>query len=150
MQRKLLGEEVTVLKSADTGYTIIVDYEDSRLTPTCQDRTVIVKPVDDLKEIPGCIAHLSGNLQTAGLAIPSDTLLAHCQELGAAGVTNFKIIGTEYTLNISEPHDGIFDTVQLFMSDRLRWSSIGFSDTDQAIEGAKKLKTSSLEALSNL
>jgi len=67
--------------------------------------------------------------------------------LGNASVTNFKIIGTEYMIDLSEPHDGIFDTLQMFMSDGLRWTSIGFSDTDVAIEVALKIKSECLAIL---
>jgi len=147
IQRRLLGENIEILKSKNTAYTVIVDNHDLRLTPTCQERAVIVKPIDDLRNVANYVAHLSGNLQTAGMAIPSNKILAFADELGNAGVTNFKIIGTEYTIDLSEPHDGIFDTLQMFMSDGLRWTSISFSDTDAAIEAALMMKAECLAGI---
>lgn len=144
VQRKLLGEDIEILKSKNTDYTVIVDRHDPRLTPTCQERAVTVKPIDDLSKVAGYVGHLSDNLQTAGLAVPTDLLLEFSEGLGDVGVTNFKIIGTEYLIDLAEPHDGIFDTQQLFMSDDLRWTSLGFSDSDAAIEAALQMKANSL------
>jgi hypothetical protein len=81
--------------------------------------------------------------------VPTSMLLDLSEQLGEAGVTNFKIIGTEYLINLAEPHDGIFDTIQLFLSDNLRWTSIGFSDTDAAIEVALKMKADCLATVEN-
>ena len=53
-------------------------------------------------------------------------------------------IGTEYTIDITEPHDGIFDFVQSYMSDELRWMSIAFNDTDAAISDALEMKETCL------
>jgi len=147
MQRRLLGEDVTVMKSASTDYTVIVDNEDPTLTPTCQERVVMVRPIDEIRDVPRYVEHLSGNLQTVGLAVPTEDLLEMADRLGTAGVTNLKMVGTEYTLDLSEPHDGIFDTVQLVMSDGLRWVNLSFSDTDRAIEDALMIEESSLAAL---
>jgi hypothetical protein len=147
VRRKLLGENIEILKSKNTDYTVIVDGNDPRLAPTCQERVVVVKPIDDLGNVAGYVEHLSGNLQTVGMAVPSDKILEFANELGHAGVTNFKIIGTEYMVDLSEPHDGIFDTLQMFLSDGLRWTGIGFSDTDAAIEAALKVKADCLATL---
>jgi hypothetical protein len=147
VKRKLLGENIVILKSKNTDYTVIVDSDDLRLSPTCQERAVIVKPVDDLRNIAGYVEHLAGNLQTAGLAILNSKIIEIGEELGRAGVTNFKTIGMEFMLDLSEPHDGLFDTLQTFMSDDLRWTSIGFIDTDTAIEAALKMKAACLAAL---
>jgi hypothetical protein len=150
IQRRLLGENVRVLKSANTDYTVIVDYDDPTLKPTCQERVVIVKPVDDIQDVPNHVAHLSGNLQTVGLALPSQELTEYADQLGRAGVTNFKALGTEYTIDINDPHDGIFDIVQMYWSDALRWTCLAFTDTDQALDAARQLKADSLALLSEL
>jgi Acyl-CoA reductase (LuxC) len=144
IQRKLLGENVEILKSKNTDYTVVVDRDDLRLSPTCQERAVIVKPIDDLGNVVRYVEHLSGNLQTVGLAVPTNALLEFSDQLGQAGATNFKIVGTEYLIDLVEPHDGVFDTLELFTSDGLRWTSIGFSDTDAAIESALKMKADCL------
>jgi hypothetical protein len=149
VQRKLLGENIEILKSKNTDYTVIVDKNDLSLSPTCQERTVVVKPIENLSDVPSHVVHLAGNLQTVGLAVPTSILLDLSEQLGEAGVTNFKIIGTEYLINLAEPHDGIFDTIQLFLSDNLRWTSIGFSDTDAAIEVALKMKADCLATVEN-
>jgi len=147
MQRRLLGENIRVIKSTNTDYTITIDSENLLLEPTCQERTAIVKPVDDIRRVPEYVKHLSQNLQTVGLAVPTDTVLEISEELGNSGVTNIKIVGMEHTIDIIEPHDGIFDAVQMFMSDGLRWASIGFTDTDKAIDSALKIKSDCLKNL---
>jgi hypothetical protein len=70
-QRRLLGEDVTIIKSAGTDYTVVVDNEDFSLAPTCQERVVIVKPVGAIRDVPRYLGHLSGNLETVGLAVPA-------------------------------------------------------------------------------
>ncbi|GEM_PF-5826735 len=144
-QRRLLGERVQLIKSPGTDYTIIVDEEVPLLTPTCQERTVIIKPVEDVREVPGHVRHLAGNLQTVGLAVPTSELLEVADLLGEAGVTNIKIPGTEHTIDLAEAHDGYFDTVQITMEDGLRWVTIGFTDTDRAIGETLHTKNTCLE-----
>ncbi len=146
-QRRLLGEDVRIIKPAGTGYTVIIDNQDPLLTPTCQERVVIVKPVDDVRHIPRYVKHLSENLETVGLAVPAGNLLDIAEMLGAVGATNIKLVGTEYILNVTDTHDGVFNTVQPYMSDNLRWTSLNFSDTDQAIDNALKMKADCLETV---
>lgn len=147
MRRKLSGENVRIIKSLNTDYTVIVDGDHPALAPTCQERVVAVKPVDDIRSVPHHIGHLSHNLQTVGLAVPSEDILQVSDGLGAAGVTNIKIVGTEYTIDLAEPHDGLFDFAQSSMTDELRWTSISFSDTDDAIQGALEMKKTCLGQL---
>jgi hypothetical protein len=146
-QRKLLGEDVRVIKSEGADYTIIVDSDDPCLVPTCQERTVIVKPVDDIGAVPQYVSRLARNLQTVGLAVPGDEVLEIADQLGAAGVTNVKMVGREFTLRLSEPHDGLFDTVQPFMSDGLRWVHVSFTDTEAEIDRALREKAGCLSSL---
>ena len=147
LQRRLLGENVRVLKSRDTAYTVVVDWEDPRLTPTCQERTVVIKPVSDIWAVPRYAAHLNGHLQTVGVAVPRPDILDMADRLGALGATNVRMLGTEYILDLAECHDGVFNTAQMFMSDNLRWLNISFSDTDAAIADALRLKSRTLAQL---
>ena len=147
LKRKLLGEDVRVIKSRNTDYTIILDHEDPNLIPTCQERTVIVKPVDDINSVPQYISHLAGNLQTVGLAVPPGDILDIADQLGAQGVTNIRMLGTEYVIDLLECHDGLFNTAQMFMSDDLRWLNVRYTDTDQAVEEALRIKETTLANL---
>ncbi len=125
-----------VRKSPGTDWTVVLDEEDPVLGPTCQERTIVVKPVADLDKVPRYVRPLGANLQTAGLAVPTERLLPLADELGAVGATNIKMIGTEYIVGLDEPHDGIFDTLVLTRSDALRWTHIAFRDTNQALTAA--------------
>lgn len=147
LKRKLLGEDVGVIKSRNTDYTIILDNEDLNLVPTCQERTIMVKPVDDINYVPDYISHLAGNLQTVGLAVPPAEILGIADRLGVQGVTNIKMLGTEYIVDLMECHDGLFNTAQMFMSDDLRWLNVSYTDTDQAIEEALRIKETTLANL---
>ena len=108
---------------------------------------MVVKPIDDLWGISTYIKHMSGNLQTAALAVPTDELLAVADSLGCVGVSNVKMLGTEFIVDLTETHDGLFDTVQLFMSDALHWMSISFTDTDKAVDEALAKKATCLNEL---
>ena len=147
MQRRLLGENIHVAKSTNTDYTIVIDNENPLLEPTCQERTVMVKPIDDIRHVPEYVKHLAQNLQTVGLCVPTDTILEVSDELCNVGVTNVKIVGMEHTIDIIEPHDGLFDIAQMFLSDGVRWTSIGFSDTDKALDDALRVKNDCLRSL---
>ncbi len=147
MKRMLLGENISIIKSLNTDYTIILDSSNPLIEPTCQERTVIVKPVNDIRNVPEYVKHMARNLQTAGLAVPTNKLLEISEKLGDIGVTNIKILGMEHTIDIIEPHDGIFDAVQMHTSDGLRWVSIGFNDTDKEIESALKIVGDSIREL---
>ncbi len=146
-QRRLLGEDVKIIKSTGTDYTVIIDNQNPLLRLTCQERVVIVKPIDDIRQIPGYVRHMSEHLETVGLAVPTGDLLDIADELGAVGATNIKPVGTEYILNVTDTHDGIFNTVQPYMSDSLRWTSLNFSDTNLAIENALRMKEDCLRQL---
>ena len=135
-QRRLLGERVRVLKSRGTDYTVVVDEEEPLLTPTCQERAIVVKPLDAVEHVVDRVSWLSGNLQTVGLAVPTGQLLELAERLGAAGATNIKVVGTEYIIGEQEPHDGIFDALRLSASDGLRWAAVTFGDTERAIATA--------------
>lgn len=146
-QRRLLGERVRVLKSRGTDYTVVVDEEEPRLSPTCQERAIIVKPVEAIEHVADRVRWLSGNLQTVGVAVPTGQLLVLAERLGAAGATNIKIVGTEYIIDGREPHDGIFDTLRLSASDDLRWVTVGFSDTERAIMAALEANRNAAQAV---
>ncbi len=118
LQRRLLGEDVRVIKSRNTDYTVIVDNSNPRLSPTCQERTVMVKPLADIADVPRHAQHLNGHLQTVGLAVPSQHIPEMADRLGALGATNVVMLGAEYILDLAECHDGIFNTAQMFMSGR--------------------------------
>jgi len=135
-QRRLLGERVRVLKSRGTDYTVVVDEEEPLLTPTCQERAIVVKPLDAVEQVVDRVRWLSGNLQTVGLAGPTGQLLELAERLGADGATNIKVVGTEYLIGEQEPHDGIFDALRLSASDGLRWTAVNFSHTERAIAAA--------------
>lgn len=135
-QRRILGQRVLVRKSPGTDWTVVLDEEDPALGPTCQERTIVVKPVADLDEVPRYVRPFGANLQTVGLAVPTERLLPLADQLGAVGATNLKMLGTEYIVGLDEPHDGIFDTLRLTRSDALRWTHIAFRDTDQALKSA--------------
>ncbi|MCP4660945.1 MAG: hypothetical protein GY856_36555 [bacterium] len=48
---------------------------------------------------------------------------------------------------MTEPHDGVFNTVQPSMTDGLRWMSVNFTDTDKAIESTLGVKAEALRQL---
>jgi hypothetical protein len=49
------------------GWTVIYD-EDPSFTPSCLNRTVFVKPIDSIKQVPAIMQHLAGKISTVGLA----------------------------------------------------------------------------------
>jgi hypothetical protein len=42
--------------------------DDPSFAPSCLNRTVFVKPIDSLKQVPAIVQHLAGKTSTVGLA----------------------------------------------------------------------------------
>ncbi len=76
--------------SLETGerlaWTVVVDAGASPESP-CAGRTVRIRPVDDLAQIPSIVAGLAPVLQTVGFAGPADRAEALAEALSIVGVT---------------------------------------------------------------
>jgi hypothetical protein len=84
--RAIGGHDIVVHAGAGTSHTVFYD-ADSAFEPSCLNRTIRVKPVDRLEDLPAILAPYRPLLQSAGLAVPENRLEGVAAALAAAGVT---------------------------------------------------------------
>jgi hypothetical protein len=90
--------------------------------------------------LPRKVEPLHSFLQTVGVAIPQDRLLAFANEMGQAGVTNLRTISAMTLQKAWEPWDGRFPLQELFEHDGIHWVSIDTKDINTEIQNALKRK----------
>ncbi|HEY7678368.1 MAG TPA: acyl-CoA reductase, partial [Candidatus Methylomirabilis sp.] len=100
----LRGAEVWA-SPGGTAWTVIFE-EDATFAPSCLNRTVRVKPVADLADLPPLLAPLGNALQTAGVAAPPERLPALAARLGRLGVTRLCPLGQMPYPAFAWHHDG--------------------------------------------
>ncbi len=90
--RQLAGRHVRVLAGPGTRFTVILD-DDPTFTPSCLNRTLWVKPVRDLEDVPGYLEPVRRFLQSAAVVGTGNRLHAialRLARLGVARVTDFE------------------------------------------------------------
>ncbi len=100
----LAGAEVWA-SAGGTAWTVI--YEgDAAFAPSCLNRTVRVKPVADLADLPPLLAPLGPSLQTAGVAVSQERLPVLAARLGRLGVSRLCPLGQMPFPAFAWHHDG--------------------------------------------
>jgi hypothetical protein len=117
--RALASPDVEVYASpAGTAWTVIYE-EDPTFVASCLNRTVRVKPVDDVLTVPALLAPVRRYLQTAGVALPEARLLALADRLGRLGLDRVCPLGQMPDPSPGWHHDGRYNVLDL-----LRWTDI--------------------------
>lgn len=88
-----------------TAWTVLVD-PDPRFEASCLNRTVRVKPLADLAELPARVSGIRRWLQSVGVALPHERVLALAEALGALGATRLCPLGTMAEPTAEWHHDG--------------------------------------------
>jgi hypothetical protein len=115
----LVGGETDLHTSADgTAWTVIHD-ADPAFSASCLNRAIRVKPVDDVAEVPALIAPVQRYLQTAGVALPDERLLALAEQLGRLGLDRVCPLGQMPDPSPGWHHDGRYNVLDL-----LRWTDV--------------------------
>jgi len=100
----LSGAEVWA-SPGGTAWTVI--YENApAFAPSCLNRTVRVKPVPDLADLPRLLAPITPSLQTAGVAVHPERLPALAACLGNLGVSRLCPLGQMAFPAFAWHHDG--------------------------------------------
>jgi Acyl-CoA reductase (LuxC) len=84
--RSIRGEDVVVFEGGGTSWTVICDAA-ADFEASCLNRTIRVKPIASLEEVPRLIEPFRGYIQTAALAGVSERLAGLADALADAGVT---------------------------------------------------------------
>jgi len=108
---ELSGAEVWV-SPGGTAWTVIYEV-DATFTPSCLNRTVRVKPVADLTELPPLLAPIAPYLQTAGVAVPEHRLPTLAAALGRLGVSRLCPLGQMAFPAFAWHHDGRGNLIDL-------------------------------------
>ncbi len=117
--RAMSGEAVQVIADPAGGWTVLYD-EDPAFSPSCLNRVVFVKPVDDLlPDVPAAVAPLRAHLQTCGMAGPQHRRLELADRLGPYGVDRVCPLGRMGDVAPTWHHDG-----RPVLLDLLRWTDV--------------------------
>lgn len=138
--KETMGEPVKLFPSKNHQWLVIYDEKNQNCEPSSLYRMIRVKPVVDIMELPQRVKPLGAFLQTVGVAIPQDRLLAFADAMGQAGVTNIRTVSGMTLQKAWEPWDGRFPLQELFEHDGVHWTSIDTKDIDAEIKNALKRK----------
>lgn len=123
-------------------WTIVLEQDPAfKLSPLF--RTIYVKRVMDLLELPGHLAEYADYLQTAGVSAPPERLFPLAQRLLDQGVLRVTPLGEMSGGTPGEPHDGL-----IALNELVKWVSLGFAEADRRFDGAEWLTADELAALS--
>jgi hypothetical protein len=89
--RQLAGRHTRVFAGPGTRFTVIFD-DDATFTPSCLNRTLWVKPVPDLQDVPAFLRPVRRFLQSvaiAGAGARLQPLALQLADLGVARITDF-------------------------------------------------------------
>jgi hypothetical protein len=103
--RAIAGEDVDVRVGAAAGWTVIYD-ADARFEPSCLNRTIRIKAVAALEDVPVLIEPVRGRVQTAALEGAGDRTTALALALADAGVTRITDFSSMPWPPVNGHHDG--------------------------------------------
>ena len=115
--RQAGGEAVALLH--DNGPWAVLYDEDASFQPSCLNRTVFVKPVDDLAGVPELAAPVKRYLQTCGVAANPERRHELAGQLGRLGLDRVCPLGRMADVSPEWHHDGRFNLLDL-----LRWTDL--------------------------
>jgi len=105
---------VRMLSEYDDDFAVILDDRPwdagalRRAANYCQGRVVVVRPVDDVMEVPRLLRGLPApNLQSMGVLLDSGRLEPFAQEVGARGVTALRSLGRGAFPQLAYSWDGL-------------------------------------------
>ena len=115
--RQMAGEPVAVFTGE--GWAVLFE-DDATFSPSCLNRTVLVKPVGDLaKDMPRLLQPVRRYLQTCGVAAAPARRLAVAELLGRLGLDRVCPLGRMGDVAAAWHHDGRFNLLDL-----LRWTDL--------------------------
>jgi len=114
--RQASGEPVALIH--DGPWAVLYD-EDPTFQPSCLNRTVFVKPIDDLASISELVAPVKRYLQTCGVAASAERTQALAGQLGRLGLDRVCPLGRMADVSPEWHHDGRFNLLDL-----LRWTDL--------------------------
>lgn len=138
--KETMGEPVKIFPSKTHEWLVIYDEINQNCEPSPLFRVIRIKPIVDIMELPRKVKPLGSFLQTVGVAIPQDRLLAFADAMGQIGVTNVRTVSGMTLQKAWEPWDGRFPLQELFEHDGVHWVSIDTKDIDAEIKNALKRK----------
>jgi hypothetical protein len=115
----IAGKRVTLHASpGGTEWTVIYE-EDPTFLPSPLNRTVRVKPLDDVQQVAEFLRPWRAYLEAAGVAVASERLAMVAEVLGAAGVSRICPVGKMQEPSLSWHHGG-----RLCLRELVRWVGI--------------------------
>ncbi len=139
-KKEMMGEPVKIFPSATHQWLVIYDGATNRFEPSPLFRVIRVKPVNDIMDIPNLVKPIGSFLQTVGVAIPNNRMIAFADAIGEVGATNIRAISSMTLQKPWEPWDGRFPLHELFEHDNIRWVSISTRDIDNEIKQSLERK----------
>ncbi|DAC72600.1 MAG TPA: hypothetical protein DSN98_04500 [Thermoplasmata archaeon] len=140
--KETMGEPVKIFPSKTNQWLVIYDESNPNCETSPLFRVIRIKPIADIMGLPAQVKSLGSFLQTVGVAIPKQRLIAFADAMGQIGVTNIRTISSMTLQKAWEPWDGRFPLQELFEHDATHWVSIDTRDIDAEIKSALQRKRS--------
>ncbi len=100
-----LGGAKVWTSAGGTAWTVVYE-DDPAFAPSCLNRTVRVKPLADLADLPPLLGPLAPSLQTAGVAMSEHRLPTLAARLGRLGISRLCPLGQMAFPTFAWHHDG--------------------------------------------
>ncbi|HEY9857079.1 MAG TPA: acyl-CoA reductase, partial [Stenomitos sp.] len=137
-----MGTTRLITPGTEPFWTLIVEQDPAfKLSPLF--RTLYVKRVADLAQVPEHVAEYTDYLQTAGVSVPPNRLFSLAQRLMDVGVLRVTPLAEMSGGTPGEPHDGL-----IALNELVKWVSIGFDEAGDRFDGAEWLTPEELDRLS--
>jgi len=112
-------EDIVLFESpGDTAWTVVYD-ENPRFDVSCLNRTIYVKPVADVLQIPEFVRPVQTYLQTCGVGLDPPRLELFATALGRLGIDRICPLGRMPDPSPAWHHDGRFNLLDL-----VRWTDL--------------------------
>jgi hypothetical protein len=116
--RHMAGASVAIF--GGDGWAVLFDNEDASFSPSCLNRTALVKPVGDLvQDVPRLAVPIRRYLQTCGVAAAPTRQQALAERLGQLGLDRVCPLGRMGDVAATWHHDGRCNLLDL-----LRWTDL--------------------------
>lgn len=114
------ADEDIALHASSPGTSWTVIYEaDQTFVPSCLNRTIRVKPVEDVMDVVKLVTPVKTYLQTMGAGLPREQLMRLAEKMGKLGMDRIAPLGRMTAPSVFWRHDGRFNLLGL-----IRWTDI--------------------------
>jgi hypothetical protein len=137
--------QVRVCSTYDDDFAVIVDSRQwdaemlHRTVNACQGRVIVVRPVEDVMDVPGVLRGLpAANLQSVSVAMDEARVPEFAEAVGARGVTAVRSLGRAAFPRLAYSWDGLLPLDVGHLRPEGHFTTVEFDDLQQELDAAAR------------